>query len=206
MRDKPRILRPGESYTFSKYFELPFATEDILADLDCRLERTRLDLPKSESTPTSLVFLSRYIPRNLTYINPVSEAARREVLIAPTVLEICAETNSRLNIEYQIAVNDYLKGSLDYYITGRNTLLIIEAKQSDLSRGFTQLAVELIAVDQWTRSQTPILYGAVTNGEDWRFGIFQRLERQIVQDINLYRVPEGLEDLLKILIGILVAG
>ncbi len=204
MRDNPRILRPGESYTFSKYFELPFATEDILADLDCSLERTRLDLPKYENTPTSLVFLSRYIQRNLTYINPVSEAARREVLIAPTVLEICAETESRLNIEYQIAVNDHLKGSLDYYITGRNTLLIIEAKQSDLSRGFTQLAVELIAVDQWTRSQTPILYGAVTNGEDWRFGIFRRQERQIVQDINLYRVPEGLEDLLKILIGILV--
>lgn len=90
MRDKPRILRRGESYTFSKYFELPFATEDILADLDCCFERTRLNLPKSENTPTSLVFLSRYIPRNLTYINPVSEAARnRGANSADSIGDLC---------------------------------------------------------------------------------------------------------------------
>lgn len=35
----PKVLAPQESYTFSKYFDLPFAPQDILADLDCTLER-----------------------------------------------------------------------------------------------------------------------------------------------------------------------
>ncbi len=41
---QPRVLDPKESYTFSKYFDLPYAPQDILADLGCTLERTdRLD-------------------------------------------------------------------------------------------------------------------------------------------------------------------
>ncbi|MEH1892894.1 MAG: hypothetical protein V7K92_26765 [Nostoc sp.] len=64
------------------------------------------------------------------------------------MFEVCGLTNHKLNIEYSIAVNDYLKGTLDYYIAAPQKLLVIEAKQSDLVRGFTQLAVELIALDQ----------------------------------------------------------
>lgn len=39
-----------------------------------------------------------------------------------------------------------------------------------------------------------LLYGVVTTGEDWRFGTFHRQTQQIVQDIKLYRVPEGLDE------------
>ncbi len=37
---------------------------------------------------------------------------------------------------------------LDYYLQFRNQLLVIEAKNADHQRAFTQLAVELIAVAQ----------------------------------------------------------
>ena len=40
-----------------------------------------------------------------------------------------------------------LKGSLDYYLYSVGKLLVIEAKNADLAKGFTQLAVELIALD-----------------------------------------------------------
>ncbi|MBD2195901.1 MULTISPECIES: hypothetical protein [Calothrix] len=203
--NRPRILQPGTSYTFSKYFELPYAPADILAEFNCTYQRQRLDLPKYPDKLNCLDFLSGYLSRNLAYVNPISEMARREVLIAPTLLEICAETQTQLNIEYPINVNEQLKGSFDYYINSDAGILVIEAKQSDLGRGFTQLAVELIALDQWTQSQTPLLYGAVTTGEDWRFGIFHRQEKRIVQDLKLYRVPEELEELLRILVGIIVA-
>jgi hypothetical protein len=43
----------------------------------------------------------------------------------------------------------------------------------------------------------------VTNGEDWRFGIFYRQDKRIVQDIKLYRVPEELEELVRVIVGIL---
>jgi hypothetical protein len=201
--DKPRILKPGESYTFSKYFELPYAPEDILADLGCAFERSYLSMPSYSGSIQCLPFLEQYIRRNLQHVNPVSETARRDVLIAPTLLEVCHETNSQLNIEYPIAVTEQLKGTLDYFIPALQNLLVIEAKQADLGRGFTQLAVELIAIDQWTTSQSPMLYGAVTTGDDWRFGVYERQRQLVVQDISLYRVPEGLEELLRTLIGIL---
>jgi hypothetical protein len=201
--NRPRILQPDQSYTFSKYFEFPYAPADVLAELGCTYERSPLQLPIYTGNLEYLDFLRQYLERNLRRVNPISETARREVLIAPILLEICDQTQTQLDIEYPITVNEQLKGSLDYYISSPNTLVVIEAKQADLSRGFTQLAVELIALDQWTNSETPVLYGAVTTGEDWRFGTFHRSARQIVQDIKLYRVPEGLEELLRVLVGII---
>jgi len=47
--NRPRIIQPGQSYTFSKYFELPFSPEDRLAELGCTYERERFQLPRTES-------------------------------------------------------------------------------------------------------------------------------------------------------------
>jgi hypothetical protein len=73
----------------------------------------------------------------------------------------------------------------------------------DLERGFVQLAIELIALDQWIESDQPILYGAISTGNIWQFGRFDRQTRAITQDLDLYRVPADLNDLLRILINIL---
>jgi len=91
---------------------------------------------------------------------------------------------------------------VDYYIAGQN-LVVIEAKQADLVRGFTQLSAELIALDQWTKSTAPILYGAVTTGEDWRFGLFDRSRKVIQQDSRRLLVPQELVELVEILTYIL---
>lgn len=197
-----RILQAGESYTFSRYFELSFTIDDILAELDCTIERKNLALPESSET-LNIQFLQQQIQRNLSHIDLVNETTRREALIGPILFEVCDLTNQRLNIEYSIAVNDYLKGTLDYYIAAPQNLLVIEAKQSDLVRGFTQLAIELIALDQWTKSPSDLIYGAVTTGEDWRFGVYSRVNRQVTQDQKRYRVPEDLSTLVKIIIGII---
>lgn len=74
---RPRILQPSTSYTFSEYFEFPYAPADILAEFDCRYQRKRLDLPRYEGNLNCLDFLNRYLQRNLTYVNPISETARR---------------------------------------------------------------------------------------------------------------------------------
>ena len=83
---RKRILQPGLSYTFSKYFELPYAPADILLELGCTYVRSQLQLPKYEGKLDCIDFLSSYLQRNLNYVNPMSEVARREVLIAPTLL------------------------------------------------------------------------------------------------------------------------
>jgi hypothetical protein len=196
-----QILKLGVPCTFSQYFDLPFAIEDILAELNCSIERIPLDLPR-KTLNTSLTALSRELARNQNRIELVNEMARREALIGPILFEVAEITNQRINVEYSISVNEHLRGTVDYYIAGQN-LLVIEAKQADMVRGFTQLAAELIALDQWTKSASPLLYGAVTTGEDWRFGIFDRSRRVVQQDPKRYLVPENLEVLVEILAGIL---
>lgn len=198
--NRPKILHPEESYTFAKYFELAYDIEDILADLDCGFERALLTLPTTNQAVLNLNEVHQQILDGIQYVSITSEQARREFLIAPIIRQICRQTHKRVRVEYPVTVNNWLKGTLDYYF---QDLLVIEAKRDNLDNGFTQLAVELIALDQWINSDNPILYGAVTTGNDWRFGEFHRQQRQIIQDIKLYRVPEELELLMGILIELL---
>ncbi len=80
-------------------------------------------------------------------------------------------------------------------------MLVIEAKNDDLIRGFTQLAVELIALS-YIEEQN-VFYGAVTMGDVWRFGKLDRNSQQITQDINLFKIPDDLDSLVRSLMGIL---
>ncbi len=66
---KPAILKPGERYTFSQYFEMPYAPEDILAELGCTLVRSHLTLPQVAEVKAEYGFLTKYLERNLTSVN-----------------------------------------------------------------------------------------------------------------------------------------
>jgi hypothetical protein len=195
------ILDLEKAYTFRSYFELPFAQEDILNEFGFTLERRSLSF---DAPPQDASALKTSLQADLSLVDLESEAARREILIAPVLTSLCRQVQAKLKIEYPVVVNDHLKGSFDYYLQSRGSLLVVEAKNADLMRGFTQLAVELIALDQWLKSANPpLLYGAVTTGEEWRFGILYRQDKKIVRDINLYRVPADLDILMGILILIL---
>jgi hypothetical protein len=200
---KYKILKPDQSYTFSQYFLLPNPTIDVVAEFEYSYDRTELELPRYFAEVSYLDFLQNYLQRNIKLFNPTAEISIREFMIAPILAEICDQTKAQLYSEYPINVDEKLKGTLDYYLHKYNSLLVIEAKQSDIRRGFTQLAVELIALDQTLDEQSSILFGAVTNGDDWKFGTLDRQQKLITEDIKLYRVPEGLEDLVRVLVGIL---
>ncbi|BAZ34007.1 hypothetical protein NIES4074_65210 (plasmid) [Cylindrospermum sp. NIES-4074] len=197
------ILKPDETYTFRKYFDLRFAPADILQELGASLTKAKINLPVNTNKIPRLVDLQERLEEAIKRVSLTSEAARREVLIAPILLEVAHITESMINIEYPIEVNQFLRGDLDYYLQSQHGVLVVEAKQADLTRGFTQLAVELIALDQWIESDEPVLYGAVTTGDIWHFGSFQRQNRLVSQDLMLYRVPTDLEALMQILVGII---
>jgi hypothetical protein len=203
MARNPKVLNPDENYTFSKYFELPFDIADILSDLNCQIDYTFLALPHAVEPMSRLPNLQEQIQDGIRYVGINTEQSRSEFLIAPIIREVCRATQQRVRIEYPVAVSHWLKGTFDYYFQATN-FLVIEAKRENLDNGFTQLSAELIALDQWTEQDNSLLYGAVTTGQDWRFGIFYRQERRIIRDLKLYRVPEELETLLRILIGILL--
>ncbi|MEA5469873.1 hypothetical protein [Spirulina sp. 06S082] len=199
---KPSILQTDRAYTFPSYFELPYESEDILAEFDYSFARKRLSLPQSDRALEKIRELQQRIEETLPLIRLSSEAARRETLIAPVLLDIARYCQCQLRIEYPLQVNNRLKGSLDYLLRSRNQLLVIEAKNDDLTRGFTQLSVELIALSEWD-SSLQFLYGAVTIGDIWIFGTLDKEERKIEQDVRSFRVPDDLEILVRTIVGIL---
>jgi hypothetical protein len=200
---RPPIIQPEQSYTFSDYFKLNFAPQDILAYFGVTLQRRSLQLPRYTGELDRLIDLKARIEESLPRLSLTSEMARREFLIAPVLTDILHYTQATLNVEYPVAVSHQLKGSLDYLLQNHQTFLVIEAKNEDLERGFVQLAIELIALDQWIESDQPILQGAISTGNIWQFGQFDRTSRIVTQDLDLYRVPADLANLLQILVNIL---
>jgi hypothetical protein len=103
----PKVLDLNQSYTFSKYFDLPYAPEDILADLGCTLERTDIEnLPYSKTALDWLPELAESIRRRLKRVNTTTEQARREALIFPVIDWICDQLNYLISIEYAISVTN----------------------------------------------------------------------------------------------------
>jgi hypothetical protein len=200
----PSILQPDRSYTFRSYFDMTCEPEDILAEFGYSLQRTLLTLAQYPGEIDRASLLQEQLQRRLTFISLTSEAARREMLIAPILVEVAETAHAQLRIEYPLTVSEYLKGSLDYYLYTQFQCLVVEAKHADLARGFTQLAVELIALAQRQTDDLPFLVGAVTTGDIWQFGKLDQNVKQITQGTKLYVIPDQLESVLRILTAILV--
>lgn len=198
---KRKILEEGREYSFRSYFELPYETDEILAEFDYSFIKQRLSLPTTTKQLNRLTQLKETIEDILPLVSLSSEMARRESLVSPVLLDIIRYCQCQLKFEYTLNVNSWLKGKLDYLVQSNQDLLVIEAKNDDMTRGFTQLAVELIAMSHVEEQN--ILYGAVTMGDVWRFGKLDRSQQTIFQDVNLFRVPDDLDDLIKIMVGIL---
>lgn len=199
---KPKILQEGVSYTFRSYFELPNDTDEVLAEFGYRFERQRLQLPKTTREIDGLSELKQQLEETIPYVTLSSETAKREILIAPVLTRVAVMCRRLLRIEYPVKVNEQLQGNLDYFIQSGRGLIVIEAKRDDLTRGFTQLAVELIALAMLEESPE-VLYGVVTIGELWIFGKLERSTYIITRDIGSYTLPDDLAELVRILVGIL---
>ncbi len=195
------ILNPNQSYTFSKYFELKVNIDELIAEFGYSFSLNKLNLSQYKGELDRLQELSDRIEEILPNVILNTEMSRREILISRVVTELIHYTNAQLRIEYSLKVSEYLQGSLDYLIQNEKKLLVIEAKKGDLDYGFTQLCAELIALDQWEKmGNQEIILGAVTTGNIWQFGRLNRAKKHIEQGLNLYRVPEDLEPLMRILV------
>ncbi len=201
---KKPILPEGTSTTFADYFKLTAYLEDILDCFGYSHRRRKCELPRHEIAHDRVAALKAHLDAILPHANLTHETARREFLIAPVLMEVVRETGADIKLEYPLEVEERLKGTLDYLLRGDHTFLVVEAKQGDLQKGFNQLAVELIALDRWADdSPEPRFYGAVSMGNVWQFGFVERSKKRIVEDLNTYRVPADLEEVVQILVGLL---
>ncbi|MGK7924297.1 MAG: hypothetical protein AB4290_03415 [Spirulina sp.] len=194
------VLDPDRSYTFSKIFELNAEVDEIVADFGYSFSQQKLNLPQYLGELDRLQELRDRIEEILPFINLTTESARREILISPVVKELVHYTRAKLRIEYSLKVSEQLQGVLDYLLSTQRNLLVIEAKRENLINGFTQLAVELIALDRWNKSEQTVLLGAVTTGSIWEFGRLDRDKKHIDRGLESYRVPEDVESVLRILV------
>lgn len=199
-----QVLKPDQSYTFSKIFDLKIPADELAQELGYTLSRKRLDLPRFPGGLDRIQELCDRIEEILPYVDLASETSRREVLISRVVSELVHYTKAQLRIEYPIKVSTQLQGYLDYLLRTQTELLVIEAKRQDLDYGFTQLVAEMIALDQWEKTpEQSILLGAITTGTVWQFGQLNRNTKHIEQGLDSYRAPEDLDDLMRILVAAL---
>lgn len=194
-----------QSYTFSKFFDLRIEPKDLAQYFGYSFVRTKLGLCHYPGNLDRIQNLKERIEEILPYASLSSEAARRELLISPLMLDLVHYTKAEIFIEYAIKVTDQLQGSLDYFLERSSHLLVIEAKKEDLDYGMTQLMAELIALEQWQEQKVQdYLVGAVTTGKIWEFARLHRQTKTIEQGLESFRVPEDLEPLMRILVQILL--
>ena len=106
--------------------------------------------------------------------------------VAPILSPVTIACQQILRIEYPLKMNNFLQGDLSYLLRGVNSLIVVEANQEDLINDISSM-----------------IYGAVTMGTLWTFGILAESSRTIFQDILPYSVPSDVEELVSILVGIL---
>lgn len=199
-----KILLPDKSYSFRSYFKMRWSIMDILQELGIGFGKARIQVPGAVAIDSDrLEALRQRVQATAARVNLASEAARREALIFPVLFEVAELTGAQMEIEYSVEVSRYLYGELDYLLRTSQNAVVVEAKNADLVHGFTQLAVELVALDGWVETDAPMLYGAVTTGDIWQLGSFDRAKRLITQDVELYRVPTDLASLMGAIVAML---
>ena len=198
------LVLPASVRSFSDYYDLSADFEAVADALGYPLKNVALVLPRA-AVPDWANELKRRTDIALPHIHGSSEAARREIYIAPLFIELAGRYGVELRIEKLVTVTESLRGWLDYLLEYKEQLLVVEAKRDDLDRGMSQLIAEITAVDQWagSNSNSDTIYGVITTGSIWQFCVLHRTAKRIERDVAVYRNPQDLHEILAIILGIL---
>ena len=147
-----------------------------------------------------------------------TEKARSEVIINPVLLEVRRILERQISVfsgeEFNVDVSVGLNGVCDFLISRSPeqltveapTIVIVEAKKSDLKSGLGQCIAEMVAAQRFNQArEQPItaVYGCVSSGTQWRF---IKLEGQTVTiDLVDYPLPP-LEQILSFLVWMVKFG
>ena len=153
----------------------------------------------------------------LTRIGPLAlrvstEKSRSEFLIAPILAELWLLNDQQIGVlsgvEFDVDESMGLNGFCDYIITRSPELIfvrapilmMVEAKNEDMKKGYAQCIAEMIAAQRFNAQESSLtqkMFGVVTIGEKWKF---MELEDTIVRiDAHDYYI-EHLDKILGILL------
>ena len=225
------VLQEKVPHTFSQIFDLNSNTADVLAELGYRYRVLPLSLPCSPpgNTP-QLGLLGEQMRRRLPHVPLTTEAARRALYVSPVLFAALDRVNFQLLIGYLVSGRS-VQGTVDYLLRGKNEVVVAGAKEADMTRGFTQMAAQMIALSEQatapkvvsrharragkarrakrresarpSQRPLPVVYGAVTTGTVWQFGLLDNGQKRVVQDTEEYLVPRDLERLVGTFAGLM---
>jgi predicted transcriptional regulator len=194
------LIDLNSSYTFSDYFKIDIDCESLAIIFDYSLTLQKIEFQNIEEDISNL---QNEIEIAMKFVKSKNEQSIREFIISPILFHLLKKIEFSVEVEKNLQFNNLLKGTLDYFLTQKRSLIVIEAKKSDLESGFRQLIVELIAVDKLLESDENEIFGAVSIGIDWIFAKLDRETKEITKDLKIYRVPEELNRVVSILTQIL---
>ena len=183
-------------------FTLPALTRQFNLTID---ETTDLFAAVSE------IALRPEFREQLTTMSPLAlttstEKARSEFIIAPVLLELWLLKDRKIGllsgVEFSFDEAQGLNGICDYILTQSPeqlfvtspVLMLVEAKNEDMKRGFAQCGAEMIAAQKFNEREgnaVDRIYGVVTIGELWRFMQLEGTRLQIdVRSYHIERLPK----------------
>jgi len=137
-----------------------------------------------------------------------SEYAICESIIQPILVELWRKYADKLLLWSHQPLNydENLSGIPDYIVAQRSTrgkiileqpyLIIVEAKKDNFEEGWGQCLAELVAAQKINNDQNSRLFGIVSNGKLWEFGLLQGID--FTKNVKYY-VLEDLQALMEAL-------
>ena len=226
------VLLEGATYTFCQIFELDLEIDLLLADLGYRHRIAPLSFASDTGVPSASQFdqIRTQMRERLPHVPLTNDAARRALYVSPLLFAALDHAGFRMHIDYPVT-GAGLSGAVDYLLRGTHDVVVSGAKETDMARGFRQLAAQMIAVSerrpkqlspihprrarkarrggrglnetQFSQSARMQLFGAVTTGTVWQFGRLDRAQKTITRDDEEYLLPRDLERLVGIFVGLL---
>jgi len=135
-----------------------------------------------------------------------SEYAICESIIHPVLVELWRLYADKLLLWSHQALNynDNLSGIPDYMVAQRSArgkvilekpyLIIVEARKDNFEEGWGQCLAELVAAQKMNSDENSRLFGIVSNGKLWEFGLLAGIE--FTKNIKYY-VLEDLQSLME---------
>jgi hypothetical protein len=141
-----------------------------------------------------------------------SEEAICEFLIAPILQEAWVGYADTLMIWSHVALSadESLQGFPDYFFARRSPLgpvrdkpyvMFVEAKKDDFDAAWAQCLAAMLAAQRLNRPLKPVVYGGVSNGPVWYFGMLDG--SALTQDPRAFTVDDlaGLFAALNFVLG-----
>jgi hypothetical protein len=177
-------------------FYTNFTLPEVVKRFGLRLQSNADIYPGIVPVPISAILAEQsheYFPLALSI---GTDKARSEMIISPILVEVRRRMNHKISlfsgVDFTVNPGQGLNGVCDYIVSRSPEQLIItapilmifEAKNENIKGGLAQCIAAMVAARLFNEREgndIPILYGAVTTGNIWKFLRLQSLTAQVDQ-------------------------